>query len=54
MTRNVLLLIVAIVLFLVGVGLLIFDDTPDPTLLEGLLLGGLAAFAASFIPAPAR
>lgn len=51
MTRNLFLLIVAIVAFLLGVGIILFADNPDPKLLECLLYGGLASFAASFIPA---
>lgn len=44
------LLIVAVVLFLIGLVLVFYDGGPKD--LDGFLFGGLAAFAASFLPLP--
>lgn len=52
MTRNLLLLIVAIVIFLLGLGYVLLADAIEQDVLEALLFGGLAALAASFVPGP--
>lgn len=50
---KIFLLILAIVLFLVGLIYALTNDAPDATALWGFLFGGLASFAASFLPIPA-
>lgn len=45
-------LILAIVLFLVGLLLVFIGSGVEPRIITALLLGGLASFAASFLPVP--
>lgn len=49
---SILFTILAIVLFLVGAVLIVADDTPDPEVIQLLLFGGLASFAAGHLPLP--
>lgn len=44
------LVIVAVIVFAIGCILVATQEAPDSRLVEGLLFGGLSAFAASFLP----
>jgi nitrate/nitrite transporter NarK len=46
--RNI-FIVLAVVLFLVGLVLLFADDTPDAKTQQVLMFGGLASFAAGFL-----
>lgn len=49
MSRNAWLIVLAVVLFLLGLGFVVLDDQPDPEVIWGLMFAGSAAFAAGHL-----